>query len=146
VHMLDGLPSLRPGIEDNPVSRPVNSGGHGDPVRLSRDLVQQSVACPGERGEIGVVLFRYDKHMGRRLRADIAERYRARTLQHARRRGLARRDAAEEAVGHATILTCDAPVRLPTYMVALLRILGGSRARTVASRPLPQCPEVPYLR
>jgi hypothetical protein len=106
--MLDCLPSLRAGIEDYPVSRPVDSGGHGDPVRLSRDLVKQPRSRPGERGEIRVVIFGYDKHMGRRLRADIAERYRARTLQHAGRRGLTRGDAAEEAVGHATILTCDA--------------------------------------
>lgn len=128
VRVLDHLPSLRAGIEDNPVARPVDSGGHGDLVCLGRDLFQQASACPGQRGEIWVVIFRYDKHMGRRLRADIAERYRARTLQHPRRRGLTRCDAAEEAVSHTTILTCGASARLPTYMVALLRILGGSRA------------------
>src|ERR1035437_1842838 len=127
VHMLDCLPSLRAGIEDNPVSRLVDSGRHGDLVRLSCDLFQQASARPGQLGKIGVVIFWYDKHMGRRLRADIAERYRARALQHAHHRGLARRDAAEETVAHATILTCDASARLPTYMVALLRILGCSR-------------------
>src|ERR1039457_6487278 len=39
VHMLDCLPSLRAGIEDNPVSRLVDSGRHGDLVRLSCDLI-----------------------------------------------------------------------------------------------------------
>ena len=104
----DGLPGLRAGIEDHPVSGPVDSGGHGYLVRLARDLVKQPRARPGQRGKIRVVIFRYDQHMGRRLRADIAERNRARTLQHARRRGLASDDAAEEALSHATILTCAA--------------------------------------
>jgi len=138
--MLDCLPGLRARIEDNPVSRLVDSGRHGDLVRLGCDLFQQASACPGQLGKIGVVIFRYDKHMGRRLRAVIAERYRARTLQHPHRRGLARRDAAEETVAHTTILTCDASARLPTYMVALLRILGCSRASKGTGRltPVPQ--------
>lgn len=108
MRVLDGLPALRAGIEDHPVSGPVDSGGHGYLVRLGRDLVKQPRARPGQRGKIRVVTFRYDQHMGRRLRADIAERNRARTLQHARRRGLASDDAAEEALSHATILTCAA--------------------------------------
>jgi hypothetical protein len=120
---------MRPGIEDNAVPRAVDAGRRGDLVRLRRDLLEQAAAGPGERGQIRVVLFRYDKHVGRRLRADVAERYRTGTLQHARRRRLTRRDTAEEAVSHATILTCSASARLPTYMVALLRILGESLVR-----------------
>jgi hypothetical protein len=50
VHVLNRLPSLRASIEDNPVARPVNSVGCRDPVRLSRDLIQQSAARSGERG------------------------------------------------------------------------------------------------
>ena len=104
--MLDCLPSLRASIEDNPVSRLVDSGRDGDLVRLSCDLFQQAGACPGQLGKIGVVIFWYDKHMGRRLRADIAERYRARTLQHAHRRGLARREPARR---RRTPAWCNCP-------------------------------------
>ena len=50
MHMLDCLPSLRAGIEDNPVSRLVDSGRHGDLVRLGCDLFQQASARPGQFG------------------------------------------------------------------------------------------------
>ncbi len=50
VHVLNRLPSLRASIEDNPIARPVNSVGCRDPVRLSRDLVQQPVARSSECG------------------------------------------------------------------------------------------------
>src|ERR1039457_3997455 len=56
VHVLNCLPSLLAGIEDNPVTRPVDSGRRGDLVRQRRDLVQQPRARLGERGEIGIMI------------------------------------------------------------------------------------------
>ncbi len=109
VYMLNCLASLRAGIEYDTVARLVDPGSRSDPVRQHRDLIQQARLRPGQRGQVGVVVFGYDKHMSRRLRADIGERYRAGALQHPRRRRLTRRDAAKEAVGHATILTVPRP-------------------------------------
>src|SRR6266496_4787878 len=133
VYMLNCLASLRAGIEYDTVARLVDPGSRSDPVRQHRDLIQQARLRPGQRGQVGVVVFGYDKHMSRRLRADIGERYRAGALQHPRRRRLTRRDAAKEAVGHATILTCTPSARLPTYMVALLRTFGESLPRTATA-------------
>lgn len=47
MHVLNGLTSLRTGIEDDPVARAVNAGGCGDQVYLGRDLVKQPGARAG---------------------------------------------------------------------------------------------------
>src|SRR5215813_15379032 len=58
------LPGLRPGVEDHPVPGLAHPFVPGDLVRQGGHLVQQAVVGGGEFGEAGIVVLRYDKHMG----------------------------------------------------------------------------------
>src|SRR5215831_1169273 len=119
------LPGLRPGVEDHPVPGLAHPFVPGDLVRQGGHLVQQAVVGGGEFGEAGIVVLRYDKHMGGRLRVDVPEGKGAGRLGHALGRDIPRNDRAEKAVRHGAILACNPPNRPPTYMVAWLRILGA---------------------
>jgi len=69
-----GLPGVRAGVEDDPVSAAVDPLGHRDLVSLGRHFGQQPVTRRRERGQVRIVIFRYDKNMRRCLRAYVAER------------------------------------------------------------------------
>ena len=97
----------------------------GDLVRQGRHLVQQAVVGGGECSQIGIMVLRYDKHVGGRLRVDVPEGKGAGRLGHALGRDIPRYDRAEKAIRHGAILACNPPNRPPTYMVAWLRILGA---------------------
>src|SRR5215510_7675078 len=122
------LPGLRPGVEDHPVPGLAYPFVLGNLVRQGRHLVQQAVVGRGQRGQIAVVVLRYDQHVSRCLGVDVPERKRAGRLGHAVGRDLARYDPAEKALRHGAILACHSPDRPPTYMVAWLRILGARLA------------------
>src|SRR5215469_657104 len=119
------LPGLRAGVEHHPVPGLGHPLVLGDLVRQGRHLVQQAVVGGGERSQVGIVILRYDKHMGGRLRVDVPEGKGAGRLGHALGRDIPRNDRAEKAVRHGAILACNPPNRPPTYMVAWLRILGA---------------------
>src|SRR5215475_3364679 len=124
----DRLPGLRPGVEDDPVPGLAYPFVLGNLVRQGRHLVQQAVVGRGERGQIAVVVLRYDQHVGGCLGVDVPERKGAGRLGHALGWDLARHDPAEKALRHGAILACHPPGGPPTYMVAWLRILGARLA------------------
>src|SRR5262245_256130 len=121
----DRLPGLRPGVEDYPVPGLAHPLVLGHLVRQGRHLVQQAVVGSGERGQIGIMVLRYDQHVGGRLRVDVPEGEGAGRLGHTLGRDIPRHDRAEKAIRHGAILACNPPNRPPTYMVAWLRILGA---------------------
>src|SRR2546430_1349291 len=137
------LPGLRPGVEDHPVSGLAHPFVLGDLVRQGRHLVQQAIVGGGECCQITIVVLRYDKHMGGRLRVDVPEGKGAGRLGHALGRDIPRYDRAEKAIRHGAILACNPPNRPPTYMVAWLRILGarphGAWTRQTGSSPRNGC-------
>jgi len=119
------LPGPGTGVEDHPVPGLGQPFGLGDLVRLGRHLGEQPAAGRGERGQIGVVILRYDQHVRGRLGVDVTERESAGRLGHALGRDVARDNPAEKAIRHAAILACYPPNRPPPDMVAWLRILGA---------------------
>jgi hypothetical protein len=72
VHVVDGLPSVAAGIEDNSVSGIGDALRQGDFVRLSRKLSEQSLVG-GDGGQVTMVIPGNHQHMNRRLRTYVAE-------------------------------------------------------------------------
>src|SRR5215469_6270992 len=121
----DRLPGLRPGVEDDPVPGLADPFVLRDLVRQDGHLVQQAVVGRGERGQIPVVVLRYDQHVAGCLGVDVPERQDTGRLGHPLGRDIARHDPAEKAIRHGAILACYPPNRPPPDMVAWLRILGA---------------------
>jgi len=101
VHVVDGLPGVRPGVEHHPVAVAVDALGYRDGVRVGDNVTQQPVAGGCQIGQIGVMSARDNKHVYWRLRIDIAEGNRPVITGHYGRRYLAGGYCAEQAVGHA---------------------------------------------
>jgi hypothetical protein len=135
MHVVHGLPGLRPGVEHDPVPALCHAKLAGYHGCLRRDFVKQAVAGLGERGQIGVVLFRDHEHMHRALRVYVLERNGARAFQDRRGRDLSRRDATEQAVSHAAdINRCRASTAADIY--------GCSTANPRRTTPLARCAAV----
>jgi len=81
----------------------------------------------------------HHEHVDGRLRVDIPERDRARSLGHDGCRDLPGDDGAKQAVGHGEILTCALSEGLRPYMVALLRTHDAPPLWCTVS-PISGCP------
>jgi hypothetical protein len=104
VDMWHGLPGFGASIEDHPVPRLVDSLRHRYGVGLLGELFEQPVPGASERDKVTIVACRNYQYMNRSLRVDIAERHRARTLQHPSCRDVTGGDATEKALCHAADL------------------------------------------
>lgn len=104
VHVPDGLTTLPPGVEHDPVAAALDSLGHGDLVRPGDEFIQQTVARAGQGRYVRVVAARDHQDMRRSLWADVTESDYALSIQHDRGRDLSGRDTAEQAVWHTTII------------------------------------------
>jgi hypothetical protein len=99
-----GLARVGAGIEDPAVAGLADAFIRGDPVRPVDHLAEQRAVRGGERSEVGMVLLRYDEHMYRGLRVDIAEGQDPVRFQHRAGGDFPGHDAAEQAFSHAKIL------------------------------------------
>lgn len=100
VHVPDRLAGLHAGVEDDAVPGIGDALGFRDPLRLGGQLVHQAISGLGDRAQIPVVVLGDHEHVARRLRVDVAESERARTLEHSRRWYLTRHNLTEKAVTH----------------------------------------------
>jgi hypothetical protein len=50
VRMRHGLPGVGTGVKDHPIPGRGQALIHRDPMRLRRHLIQQAIACRGDRG------------------------------------------------------------------------------------------------
>src|SRR6516225_7538031 len=113
-----GLTGLGPGVEDDPVATPGQALGGGHQIRHRGDLRQQPGVGGRQGGQIRIVIFRNDQHMGRRLRINVTERDHPGGLAHLVGWDIPGDDPAEKAVRHGAILACYPPAEAPAYMVA----------------------------
>lgn len=104
MNVLNGLPGVRPGVEDHPV--PILGHPLADRylVGMSDDIGQQPVTGGGKLCQIGVMRARDNEHVYRRLRIDIPEGDGASVVGHYGCRQLAGGNGAEQAVRHAADL------------------------------------------
>ena len=126
MHVVDGLPSLRAGVENHSIAavghpfRDRHLSGVGDQVR------QQVVAGCTQLSQVGMVGARDHQHVDWCLRIYVAKGNCLGIGRHYRRRYLAGCDTAEQAIRHEGILTSGIPARSWTYMVAMLRTRGAA--------------------
>jgi len=121
MNVLDRLPGLRTRIEDHSVASVGDAFSNCHLPGMSDQVSQQVTASRAQLSQIRVVGARDYQHMDGRLRIYVAKRNCARIRGHYRRRYLASRDTAEQAIRHGGILTSGPPARSGTYMVAMLR-------------------------
>src|SRR5579875_587547 len=113
VHVPDGLTSLPPGVEHDPVAAVLDSHGHGDLVRMSDKFSQQTVTSAGQGRYVRVVVARDHQHVRGGLRVDVTEGDYPLSVQHDRGRDRSGRDTAEQTVWHTSIIVAQRhrPVR-----------------------------------
>lgn len=116
-----GLPGVLADVDDHAVARFADALGRRDLVRLADHLGEQPAVGGGERRDVRIMILRDDKHMGRSLRVDIAEREYAVGFADHGRGELTGDDGAEQAVSHTKILEGRPP------RPAMLRPAGSDR-------------------
>jgi hypothetical protein len=99
-----GLPGRLACVEYNAVTRPGDSLGHRNAMRLACYLLEKAATSFRDRREVGKMFFRYDQHMYGRLRIDIPEGDRPGTFPHALSRDVTGGDPAEQAISHPGII------------------------------------------
>jgi hypothetical protein len=104
VHVPDGLTTLSPGIEHDPVATGVDTFCRGDLVCLGYEFVEQTIARADQRRYVRIVVPRDHQDVRGRLRADITEGDYPLAVQHDRGRDRSGRDPAEQAFWHTTII------------------------------------------
>ncbi len=125
VHVPDRLPGFRAGVKHDSVAAVGDALSDGYVPGVGHKVGQQASVGRGELGQVRVMSARNHQHVNRSLRVDIPKGNGAGISRHDRRRYPAGRDAAEQAIRHAAILTSARPARSRTYMVALLRTHGA---------------------
>ena len=111
VHVLDSLPSVLAGVEDDPVAGRVDALGGRDLARRADEFVQLTVARGGESRHVGEMIPGDHQDVRRRLRVDVTEGENPLPVEHYRGRDLSGSDSAEQAVRHTTIIVGTARVR-----------------------------------
>ncbi|EGJ77467.1 putative Hit-family protein [Streptomyces sp. Tu6071] len=97
MHVEDGLPRPRTGVEHDPVPGLVDLLLRGD-LTGRREEGGAEPRIGGERGGVGVVRLGHDEHVRGRLRIDVPERDGVLVLPHDGRRHLPRHDLAEQTI------------------------------------------------
>lgn len=111
VHVLDTLPGVLAGVEDDTVAASVDALGDRDLVRRADELVELAVARGGQGRHIGEMSPGDHQDMRRRLRVDVTEGENPLPVKHYRGRDLSGSDSAEQAVRHTTIIVGTGCVR-----------------------------------
>jgi RNA polymerase sigma-70 factor (sigma-E family) len=125
VDVLDRLPCLRTGIEDDSIPAVRDALGGRYLFGMGHQVGQQAIIRGSELGQVRVMIARDHQHVHRSLRVDIPKGDRSGMSRHNRGWYLAGRYATEQAIRHGAILTSTRPTRARTYMVALLRTHGA---------------------
>jgi hypothetical protein len=100
VHVVDGLASVRAGVEDNPVALFCDALGDCHVVGVRNEIRQEPVISGREVRQIGVVVTRDHQDMNGGLRINVAKSDRARIARNYGGGYLSGRNAAEQAVRH----------------------------------------------
>ena len=119
--VLDRLPRLRPRVEDHPVAGVSDAFRNGHIPGVGHQVSEQVVAGRTQLSQVGVVGARNYQDMNGSLRIYVTKGNSAGIRRDNRRRYLAGRDTAEQAIRHRGILTSGPLARSGTYMVAMLR-------------------------
>lgn len=123
--VLDRLPGVGAGIEDNPVTGIGEALGDRNLCGVGDEFGQQAPLRCAERGQVRVVVARNDEHVDGSLRVNVTEGNRAGIRRDYRRGYLPSRYTAEQAISHVAILSSGPPSGAQTYKVAMLRTLGA---------------------
>ena len=102
--MKDCLAGIAIGVEDRSVAARRQAAFAGDSGRPPHQFADEPVVLGAELVERRDMPFRYDQHVGRRLRVDVVEGDDAIVLVDQRRGNLTPDDFAEQAVGHTPII------------------------------------------
>lgn len=121
VDVRDALTGVWAGVEYHTVTIRSHAFSQGDLMRVGKHVMQNTVRCGYQGSKVSVMAAGNDENVDRRLRVNVPECNRARSLGHDGCWNLPGNDGAKQAVGHGEILTCAPSVRLRPYMVALLR-------------------------
>jgi hypothetical protein len=101
VHVIDRLPGLSAGIEDDAIPALGNTFSDRHLVGVGDEVGQQPVAGGRKLGQVGVMVPSYHKYVYGSLRINVAERDCPGISGHYGRRYVGGGNAAEQAVRHA---------------------------------------------